>query len=625
MSSVAERLLRKAGITPGMTNPQSNLGRAFRRQGVKKTSEFERIASLPRRDWNVDAEELAAHLTAEFAKPATSCKRDCVCRGRGTMALRPVQAAALADIHDYGGMFGPISVGGGKTLFSFLAPGVCEVERAMVVVPANLRQKTDNDWWKLAVHWKLKPISIESYERLGRASNAQLLENRQPDLLVFDEGHLLKNTKAACTRRVARYLQARNQQGNPCRVAIMSGTLTTKSIREYWHLLRWTLGAQLMPLPTHWPEMMEWADAVDAKSQSAIRMAPGVLAELCNAEEKKAIEYGGDGELEAVRAGFARRLIETPGVIATTSQQYGGSLRITMEDVPALDKLAPHYARLRDDWQTPDGWDFSEAVERWRHARELVCGFYNVWDPRPPTEWMMKRKRWHQFVRETLKHTHLHDSEFQVATACARGTLSSCVDVIELGRQREADVYREWVAIRDTFKPNAVPVWIDDSTLKLAAAWLSKNDGICWVEHPCFGEKLARMTGLPYHGRKGLDQHGKLIDDATGPRIASILANSTGRNLQFAWSKSLVVSCPPNGKVIEQLLGRMHRDGQEADEVHYHFVIACMEQLEGFHKMLSEAEYIEGSTKQPQKLLFADRDIPSLDRLGSMVGPRWGV
>lgn len=624
MTKLADKLLAKVGKTRADFAGTSKVGRAFRREGVPRTEDFERILNLPRRDWNDGAAELADHLTRVYGRPAGVCKKDCVCRGRGTMSLRPVQAAALADLHDYGGLFAPISVGEGKTLMSFLAPKIVDAKRPMIFVPANLKQKTENEWWKLAVHWQLPEIAVETYERLGRASNANLLENRRPDLIFADEGHLLKNTKAACTRRFARYLSK-----NQCRLVIASGTLTTKSIREYWHLLRWTLGPNQMPIPKEWAEMMGWADCVDAKSENAQRTGPGCLIELCNEEERPHVEAGGELELEAVRRAYARRLSETPGIVSTVTSQYGGSLRITSEDLPGLEKLGEHYDRLRGEWQTPDGWDFSEAVELWRHARELVCGFYNVWDPRPPKLWMSRRRNWHQFVRQVLKHSKIYDTEFQIEGACASGKITAFIEVYEPNKfgvleARDANVYQEWVDIRGTFKPNAVPVWVDDSALNYAASWLADNDGICWVEHPCFGEKLSKMTGVSYHGRKGLDAKGQLIDDMKGPRIASVAANSTGRNLQFAWSKSLVVSCLPNGKTIEQLLGRMHRDGQEADEVHYHFVIACKEQLEGFYKMLREAEYIEHSTRQPQKLLMADKDIASLEGLGSMGGSRWG-
>jgi hypothetical protein len=181
------------------------------------------------------------------------------------------------------------------------------------------------------------------------------------------------------------------------------------------------------------------------------------------------------------------------------------------------------------------------------------------------------------------------------------------------------DVYREWKTIKPTFEPNAIPVWVDDTTLRFAQKWLEEDAGICWVEHPCFGEKLAKMSGFPYYGRKGLNSKGEAIEDAKGPIIASVLANGEGRNLQ-RWNRNLVVSCPPNGKTIEQLLGRTHRDGQEADEVCYSFVIACKEQLDGFHKAVREAQFIEQTLGQPQKLVYADKDLGSFEE---KRGPRW--
>lgn len=621
MPSLADKMLARVGKTRADVRPNSTAGKLFRKKGIVRSSEFDRILWLPRRDWREDAQEIADLLTEAHGRPPSTCLRDCSCRGAGHMKLKPVQAAALADLHDWGGLFAPIVVGGGKTLTSFLAPRVLDAKKPMLFVPAKLKEKTENEWWKLATHWKLPTIRIESYERLSVAKNATMLTEYKPDFLFFDEGHRLRNTSAACTRRVTRYLSE-----HPTRIAIASGTLTTKTIRDYWHLLRWCLGRENMPIPASWEEMMEWASCLDVEEESAVRFSPGVLLELVDGPKPPP---GSQAELEAVRAGFRRRLVESPGVIATSDKGPQCSLQIDGRDLPALDVLEPHYARLRTDWQTPDGWTFGDAVELWRHARELVCGFYNVWDPRPPKPWMLRRKWWHRFCRETLKHSRTFDTEAQIASAVSRGIIDATCEVDDFDQHgrpiaRTTDVYQEWVEIRDTFKPNAKPVWIDDTTLKFAAKWLEQNDGICWVEHPCFGIKLSEMTGLPYFGRKGLDKDKRLIDTLSGgPVIASVLANNEGRNLQYAWSKNLVVSCPPNAKVLEQVFGRTHRDGQEADEVTYTFVMACKEQIAGMYKAIREAEYIEQTLGQPQKLLYADRSLMTPDQAASMVGPRW--
>jgi len=96
------------------------------------------------------------------------------------------------------------------------------------------------------------------------------------------------------------------------------------------------------------------------------------------------------------------------------------------------------------------------------------------------------------------------------------------------------------------------------------------------------------------------------------------MANSEGRNLQ-QWNKSLVISCQPSGKLFEQLLGRTHREGQEADEVSYEVMFACKEQMDGFYQALADARYLQDTLGSPQKLLYADLELS----LAKTTGPRW--
>ena len=102
--------------------------------------------------------------------------------------------------------------------------------------------------------------------------------------------------------------------------------------------------------------------------------------------------------------------------------------------------------------------------------------------------------------------------------------------------------------------------------------------------------------------------------------IASIGSNAEGRNLQ-AWHRNLVMAPPPQGRTWEQLLGRTHRSGQEADEVLVTVYLGCLEQLEAFRQATWDAEYIE-SSQQAQKLCYGDVlidfDSPEFAR-----GPRW--
>jgi hypothetical protein len=334
--------------------------------------------------------------------------------------------------------------------------------------------------------------------------------------------------------------------------------------------------------------VQDWADALDEKVEAFQRLAPGALLQLYSGEPL-------EDELQMARRGFQQRLTQTPGVVATKDGRIGASLTISANRTELPAHINGHLNTLRKSWETPDGQPVMEAVDVWRHARELSCGFYYKWVPPAPREWMAARKAWFAFVREALSHSRTLDSPLQVSNACKRGELP-------------ADEYWAWQAIKDTFEPNNVPQWVDDTALKICREWL-KEPGICWVEHIAFGETLSMLSGIPYFGRGGMDPAGRSIESMEGASvIASIASNSEGRNLQ-AWNRSLVSSCPPHGGGWEQLLGRLHREGQEADSVEFEVLMLCEEQEQGFQQALSDARYIEDVTGQAQKLLYADLDL----------------
>lgn len=594
MQDALQKMLARVGKTKADFNPRSNVGKVFRRVGVAKTPELERVLRLPRRVWAEDEglEALRLQITEWLRAPG------------GTMVLRPVQAKALEEIHDFGGMLAPIRVGGGKTLISALAPVVVGAQRPLLLVPAKLRKKTLREFHELRKHWLWHPmLAVVSYEKISRDGGQQVLETIAPDLIIGDEAHRLKNTNAGVTRKIRRWMK-----GHPETLFLpMSGTITTRSLRDYGHLAVWAL-KDLCPLPKRADMLADWADALDEKVKPDKRLAPGALLGLCTGEELDQVAGDLGSALTVVRQAYRRRLVETPGVIATEETALGVSLEIMEHPYTPGAELAPAFEKLRELWETPDGHPFTEAVELWRHARELACGLFYRWDPPAPPEWLAARKAWAAFVRQTLgARRNGIDTEFQVAKTCKAGDL----------RRVEYDA---WQGIRDTFKPNSVPVWVDDAALQACARWMEEGPGIVWTEHVAFGERLSELTGRPYFGSGG-ECRGVAIEEASGPVIASIASNGEGRNLQ-GWNRNLVSSAPPNGRIWEQMLGRTHREGQEADEVTYELLLGCREQWEGMQQALADAEYIEHTTGQPQKLLYADLDLPTPDDVMARVRAR---
>jgi hypothetical protein len=499
-------------------------------------------------------------------------------------------------------------VGSGKTLVSYLIPVVANSKRPLLLIPAKLANKTKKEFDELSKHWKGMPIKIMNYELLSRERGIKELADYMPDCIIMDECHRAKNTKAAVTKRLKRYIK----QNNP-KVAALSGTITRKSIKDYWHILEWTHG-QNRPLPNKWNEMADWSNALDEDVLPWARLAPGKLTMLCNEAELAEIEKNPKKPLAAVRKGYRRRLGDTPGVITLNTKSAEASLFIEhCLHEHTSEAVLSAFKQLRETWETPDGYAFTQAVDLWRTARQLACGFYYKWEPRAPKDWLNARREWASFARKILgSNKRGIDSELQLVNACDRGEYSSA----------ELEV---WRSIRDSFKPNVIPVWIDMSMVEYATNWLKKNKGIVWVEHVAVGKKISEVSGFPYFGESGKSSGGGRIEQAGGPIIASISANGEGRNLQ-AWDKNLVVSCPPSGATWEQLLGRTHRQGQKSDSVVYQVVMSCIELWVGYQKAKRDATYIQDTTGQDQKLLVCDTEEISketVSKLKRKKNPAW--
>lgn len=560
----------------------------FSAPSVPISAELTRIVQLPRRVWTPEeAKSLAVKLTDLLRTPW------------GEMELRPIQAVALWEIGTLGGLLGPMTVGSGKTLVSLLAPEVSFAVRPLLVVPASLVDKTLRDRKYLAQHWRFPEfLSVTSYEMLGRAQAAEYLEQKQPDLIVLDEAHRLRNRKAAVTRRFRRFLRKKKV---PC--VVMSGTVTKRSLHDFAHLALWSLGENV-PVPMKHDDLETWADALDERKNAWTRTAPGALKVFCNPEEKAEWEAG--NELQAARKAYRRRLIETPGVVATYEASVDATLTIQGVELPLAPAVSEAFSRLRMEWETPDGWPIADGLAMARHARELALGFYYIWDPRPPPHWLEARRAWAAYVRKVLKHSHKLDSELQVRRA-----------------HPDAKELVEWLKVSKDFEPNTRAVWLTDSIAQAARDWAEANPGIVWTEHSCFGRRLAEL-GLEYYGREGKNAQGFVIEQhAPGTSLAaSIWSNSTGRNLQ-AWSSNLVTSPPPNGQQWEQLLGRTHREGQEADEVRVDVFTLCLEHVWAFHQADKDARYVEATTGAPQKLLLAGVNVLSPIEIETRPGAVW--
>jgi hypothetical protein len=551
---------------------------------VANSPEFARIMKVPRRI--LELEEVT-DLTPIFRKEG------------GSMVMRPIQSASLIDAHMANGFLGPIGVGWGKTLILLLMAEAMDSERAVLLVPPQLRDQLTREIDELyGKHFNLpidRIVRVVAYSELSLAKNAELLDELNPDLIVADEVHNLKRPQSARTKRFLRYMRE-----NPhCRFCGMSGTMTNRSVKDYAHLLELALRKN-SPLPGTYKELLDWAGALDVNP--AKMMMPGVLMQFCEGTEN-------------ARQGYRRRLVETLGVVATVEGALGTSIlvrNIAPEIIPG--PVLEALQEVEDNWAY-NGEEFSDPLAMWRFRRQMSCGFYYRWvwpDGKPDVEWLEARSAWKKAAREKIKLGRKGmDSEFLVASAAERWRQKT-----QEGQEFKTDVtlfeceeWIAWKAVKGRYKPTppTEAVWISDfvavDAIRRAKELVKAGRKvIIWYTHGIIGNRLAELSGYSHYGA-GTDASPTKEDVI----ICSIATQGTGKNLQH-YNHNIIVTIPTSGMIFEQLAGRTHRPGQLDDLV----TIDYYDHTESLDKHMSDviedALYIQDSTGQRQKILYADGD-----------------
>lgn len=561
---------------------------------VPHTKELARILALPRRCLSDhDTDKLVELLTARFKTP------------EGTQTLRPIQAQALAEIITHRCLFGGIRVGEGKTLISLLAPTALQSLRPVLVLPASLIEKTKQEQRAYSKHWRIpRFLRMVSYTAIGLERNDGLLERYKADAVICDEMHKLRNLRDASRAKKFRRWRAANPA---VPVVMMSGSPFDKSLKDAAHLLAWTHG-NMSPLPLEWGVLEDWCNVVDDGVSDC--MSPGALHALVGPDD---LNRGfGHNEQQITRSAIGRRILDTPGVVCTTSAPLDVPLTLNAVGYPLNAEVQAAVHEVRSTATTPDGWMLFEQFEVSRFIRALAVGMYYRWDPFPPEDWYTARKMLTAALRDVLSGSRLYDNPTAVFQAVDAGKLA----------MPELAVWRE---IQPSFEPNSKAVWLDDTPLHFAADWMARKGGMVWTMHQAFARRLQEITGAPYYGAEGLcSRTGRPVAQHPGdrPAISSIHANRQGQNLHQI-NTALMMSTPSSGEWAQQLLGRHHRTKQTRP-VTWDVVQVCLEQVRALETAGARHDFAEELLRDKLKLREACLNVIALEQAGKFTGPLWG-
>lgn len=522
----------------------------------------------------------------------------------GTMRLNPQQRQALTCLRALRCLTAPLPVGYGKTLITALAPCALGVpgDRVALLLPPAMIGPFQREVERYDRHFSTEGMGWPTPVSYGKLSaRADVLEELAPLVVIADEAHYLRARDSGRTRRVLRYLTA-----NPDVVFVpLSGTLLRRTITDAAHLYNRALGP-LSPYPhaystlAHLDAVTRLDDARGWPTATDWRAARPLLA------------WAGEDveDVDAARRAVRRRVETSPAVVVGAAASCPASLTLRRLAWSAPQVIRDALAHLEATWMLPDHTPITDPMRLASCALQLSQGFYYRWvwgEGGADIPWLQARST---YARE-------------LAAYLRRGARALCLDTPGAVAEAMTDLRRAdlppalldakhvWdVAAARRPAPPTEAVWLDDSALRRAVADARSNDALVWYAHRAVADRLEEL-GLEVC-RPGVTPSGP-----RRPLAVSVSSHGTGQNLQ-TWSANLILSPPASASVWEQLLGRTHRQGQEADEVEAAVLWSTAHQKAALARALDAAVFAAQTTGQQQKLLLANKavDTPEPDVIG---------
>ena len=399
---------------------------------------------------------------------------------------------------------------------------------------------------RAALNWDFPPVSVLSWSMLSSARGEALLAEAAGDgtfALVADEAHVLRSSTSARTKRFTRLRVATATRS---RVVLMSGTLTRQNLLDLSDVA-WLALASRSPVPTG-----TTCDVLAAYVES-----PALGRGWREADAVR--KWAGESQITTA---LGKRIRTAPGVVTTTDQAVSCPIYVVpIRSMPLAVEAVRMANEVAATFRVPDGDDLVTPADVARAQRQLSLGYRMIWTWRhgPDRAWIEARRAYTGALRRLLATDDAQargiDTELQAVKACA----STPDDPLLAELLEVMASHGDTLADRDR-RPISKPAWITgaimDQLIDLASA---QPACLFWYDEQAVADyvRAAGVRVAPLGERFAFER---------GVTAVSLRSHATGLNLQ-AWSKNVVSTVPPAGALWEQMLGRTHRPGQNADGV----------------------------------------------------------
>lgn len=485
-------------------------------------------------------------------------------------------------------------------------------------------------------------LYIFTYSGLSAKDSSELIHAIKPELIICDEAHNVGRASARTKRLFGDdgYVSRYHPEG-----VCLSGTMTAKSIKDYWQLIRWCLGNN-NPLPNSSHVANDWATVLDAQAgESSGGGGTGPLMPLVKwAREKMPVKsHEITEDLAGFRKAFRWRMETAPGVVSSGDATIGTSLIIANRPVPDHKKtvgwkeLETLQDKVNNEWLTPDNDEIEHSIHTWKWLYELSGGFYNKLTWPGPSALASRKGIDDHTALELLERAKEHHGAGQEYAKALRKWLQEesfegCDTPMLVGNEffrngsKSIDnnlylLWKDWKGLdfpdrpaRDSSAVRICPYKVYEA-LKWVLEEVPKGEGaLIWVFHQEMGQWMVDTlieTGVPnvLHCPAGNKANTDILDARNAKKIivASMSSHGTGKNLQ-AFQHQYFLQWPRPAIMAEQTIGRTHRNGQMADQL-----VVYTNQTQDFDDLnfaacLNDSLYIHQTTGNRQKLIYATYD-----------------